>query len=71
MTASERREEPSGCLSCNEGPVRDFLRASGADLSRFVAVPPARHAWGDIVRCQECGQDWLIAPAALRAEAKG
>ncbi len=56
--------EPTGCLSCNEAPVREFMVAKGVDLTRFTPVPPARHAWSDIVRCQECGQDWLVMPAS-------
>lgn len=55
---------PAGCLGCNHDAVAAWLTERGADLSRFVECPPTRHAWPDVIRCNECGRFYLIKPAA-------
>lgn len=53
---------PEGCLGCNPKAVRRALLAAKVDPSTFVAIPPSRHAWNDIVPCPKCGQQWLVMP---------
>ena len=63
---TEKTEVPTGCLGCNREAVATFLKASGFDPSAFTELPPARHNWADIVRCESCGRTWLM-PAKPRS----
>jgi hypothetical protein len=55
MSMSDETKEPSGCLSCNNEPVRAFLISKGVDPARFVQCPPPRHNRSDVIApCGEC-----------------
>jgi DNA-binding transcriptional ArsR family regulator len=51
-----------GCLGCNKDAIVRTMTAIGIDPTRFVQVPPSRHAWNDVAPCSECGRQWLIEP---------
>jgi len=52
---------PKGCLGCNPEGVGPVLERRGIKVEE---VPRPRHAWGDVLCCNECGRAWMLMPRA-------
>ena len=50
---------PKGCLGCNPEEVGPVLERRGIKVEE---VPRPRHAWGDVLCCDECGRAWMLMP---------
>ena len=63
LKRSERPEEPEGCLSCNRDAIVDWFHRIGVtdeQIARIHPIPTPRHAWSDVIVCDQCGQAHLF-----------
>jgi Lar family restriction alleviation protein len=52
---------PTGCLNCNRDAVTAYFAQLKIDPARFQLIPRPRHAWSDIVPCDQCGACWIAS----------
>lgn len=56
---------PAGCPRCNPDEILPILDRRAIKVEE---VPRPRHAWRDVICCEECGRCWLLMPRVSDSE---
>jgi hypothetical protein len=62
---SDETEMPTGCPGCNPEEIAPILESRAIKVEE---VPRPRHAWGDVLCCDQCGRCWLLMPRPSDSE---